>query len=118
MRILVTGSREWTDWNRVRYVLEAYKGQDVTLVHGAARGLDTIAAKVAKEFGWNVEPHPADWDTHGKKAGALRNKQMVDLGADVCIGFPLLGSIGTYHCMSIAKAAGIRTYDATETGDA
>lgn len=41
-------------------------------------------------------------------AGLVRNQLMVDLGADICLAFPLPGSRGTWDCMGRAEAAGIK----------
>ena len=54
-----------------------------------------------------METHPADWSTHGRAAGPIRNQQMVDRGADICLAFPTSSSIGTWDCVRRAKAAGI-----------
>lgn len=118
LRILVTGSRFWTDWATVRDALveaarpwikgnDTNNGKHVTVVHGGARGADTIAGELAKVMGLNVEVHPADWDRYGKAAGHIRNTEMVNAGADVCLAFPLGESRGTRHCMRTAEKAGI-----------
>lgn len=103
-RILITGSRDWTDVDPIRAALLEH-GPGV-VVHGAARGADTIAGEIAASLGWLVEAHPADWG-HGRSAGVRRNQAMVDLGADVCLAFPLPGSVGTWDCIRRATAAGI-----------
>lgn len=107
-RILVTGSRDWTDVDLVREALLAYAVQDACVLrHGDARGLDRIAAGVAHELGWTVETYAADWGRLGRQAGHVRNQQMVDAGADVCLAFPLPGSRGTYDCAARAIRADI-----------
>ena len=107
-RILVTGSRDWGDVQTLENALAAYVGDEVTLVSGACpTGADLLAEVFAKRAGWEVERHPADWDKRGKAAGPLRNQEMVDLGADVCVAFPLGESRGTRDCMSRAEGAGI-----------
>ena len=58
------------------------------LVHGDSRGADRIAASIWQSWGGKVETHRADWDQHGKKAGPLRNQQIVAAGADICPGAP------------------------------
>jgi hypothetical protein len=124
IRILVTGSRHWTDETRIRHSLTALvrrycrigltdsmqgalNGLDVTIVHGAAPGADSIATAVATAHLWTVEPHPADWARHGRSAGPRRNREMVELGADVCLGFPIGASVGTRGCLEMARTAGI-----------
>lgn len=137
-RILVTGSRQWTQSDdaalmarrrqRVRDALEAAfmllcpSPESFVLVHGAARGLDQLAAEVAQQdFSLPLEAHPAQWRTPtggtDKTAGFTRNQQMVDLGAALCLGFPLHPqqatgkdtSRGTWDCLRRAQEAGLPT---------
>lgn len=116
LRILVTGSRLWSNRELVRKALfdegvkispKGTKWSDITLVHGAAKGLDTLAAEVAEELGMQIEPYPADWSTFGKAAGPRRNSVMVASGADVALAFPLGRSLGTRNCMRLCEKAGI-----------
>lgn len=113
MRILVTGSRRWTDTKLIHEVLEPWftSHPDAVLVHGAAVGADTIAKNIWVSFGGKVEPHRADWSKYGKAAGPIRNREMVEAGADVCLAFMLPDSTGTADCVKRAKAAGIKTYE-------
>lgn len=112
MRVLVTGSREWTDSYRLtRALAEVHTrgDEDVTLVHGGAKGADFLAGEIARSWGWRVEVHPARWDEHGRGAGPIRNQEMVDAGADVCVAFFKEGEAnrGTRDCATKAKVAGI-----------
>ena len=115
MRILITGSRDWEDRMSIDWALwevaEEAGDEEITVVHGGATGADTIAGERAAAYGWNVEVHSAEWDKHGKAAGPIRNQKMVDLGADICLAFPLGVSRGTRDCMRRARAAGIRVRD-------
>lgn len=111
MRILVTGGRNYDDITAVLDALtpetsKAYaSGGTVTIVHGGARGADALVASVARKFGWGEEAHPADWGTHGRAAGPIRNQHMADLGADLLLAFP--GGRGTADMVRRATAAGI-----------
>jgi hypothetical protein len=78
-RLLICGDREWTD-ERPIVALLAQCEPGTVVIHGAARGADSIAGRVAKEFGLEVEPYPADWTVHGKAAGPIRNSQMLTEG--------------------------------------
>lgn len=106
--ILVTGSRNWTD--RI-FILEIFRRfpLPVTLIHGACRGADLIAASCAIELGWTTDPHPANWNKYGPAAGPIRNIEMLDLGADIVVGFhdDIRSSKGTKHCIREAHARGI-----------
>jgi hypothetical protein len=117
MRILVTGSRNWTDissiteaLNRQWYEANA-KGERMTVVHGAyVTGADRIARDWALTYrspSVQEEPHQARWRTQGSAAGPIRNQEMVDAGADICLAFPLGESRGTRDCMRRAVKAGI-----------
>ena len=85
MRVLVTGSRYWSDCAKLSAALDSLEHVDV-LVQGSAPGADSLAVQWANERGIKVESHPADWSTHGRAAGPIRNAAMVKLGADLYLG--------------------------------
>jgi hypothetical protein len=108
-RILVTGSRERHD-RVIPYVLTLFCEpftEGVTIVHGGASGVDKEAAAWAFRFGQEVEEHRADFRKYGKGAGPMRNREMVDAGADICLAFPDRNSVDTWDCVKRAHAAGI-----------
>lgn len=111
MRILITGGRNWKDYavihNAIIDQTVGLRAEEVTIVHGDARGADTIAGGVARKFGMTEESHPADWNTHHRAAGPIRNQKMVDLGADYALAFLEEGSKGTADCIKRIKKAGI-----------
>lgn len=117
MRVLVTGSRAWDDEERIAEAMHhAWEIVDFTnhpmptLVHGGAIGADQIAARIARQWKWQVETHLAQWRPHGiynPQAGRVRNSEMVALGADLCLAFLRNGSRGTKDCGEKAEAAGI-----------
>ena len=110
-RILITGSRTWTDVQFIKELFAWHPPKEVTLVSGnCPLGADAICEQIAKEFGWMLELHPADWKKHGKSAGFKRNKEMVDLGADKCYAFIKDGSKGATHTANLAEKAGIQTF--------
>ena len=111
-RVLITGSRDWCDENRIAgallYEVSRRPASDrIIVIHGAARGADSLAARVAVHYGWQVEAHPADWARFGKSAGFRRNAEMVARGADVCLAFIKDNSRGASHTAAIAENAGI-----------
>jgi hypothetical protein len=117
LRILITGSRSWTDHDVIRQALvKAWKDFEyphpsmVTVVHGNAKGADKWADHYARSLGFRVERHPVTpkmWREQGRGAGTARNQRMVDLGADVCLAFHKDESRGTAHCIRACVAAGI-----------
>lgn len=125
-RVLVTGSRDWTDHDLVRDALVHARyeaGRPMVVVHGACpSGADAIAAWWCRRYRHldiTPEPHPADWRQYGKTAGFRRNAEMVTAGADLCLAFVLPctkpgcsrpnphDSHGTAHCVDLARRAGI-----------
>jgi Ni,Fe-hydrogenase III small subunit len=118
-RLLVTGSRTWSDRRIIRDALAAVWDPERVLVSGHCKqGADVLCESCWSHWGGQIERHPADWPAHGRRAGPIRNAVMVDLGADLCLAFILDGSSGSTHCASLARQAGIPTkiYTAT-TGD-
>jgi nucleoside 2-deoxyribosyltransferase len=75
------------------------------VVSGGARGVDLEAEGAARARGLAVQIFPADWDKYGKRAGFLRNQQIVD-AADTVVAFHDGVSRGTLHTIGLAKAAG------------
>jgi hypothetical protein len=110
-RLLITGSRTWTDADAIARefeVVREHEGSNVVLVSGAAGGADSMCEYAAKLLGWTVERHPADW-SKGKSAGFIRNREMVELGADFCLAFIKDESAGASMTARIAKEAKIPT---------
>jgi hypothetical protein len=106
MKVLVCGSRGWDDADAVTARLlelpaEAY------VIHGAASGADQLAAEAAAAIGIPQRAFPADWKTHGKRAGILRNIQMLDEQPELVIAFWDGKSRGTAHTITEAEARGI-----------
>ena len=109
MRILVSGDRNWINGLAIRRELEKYP-IDTIVIHGAARGADSMAGSIAKSLGMQVEVYPAQWDKYGKGAGPVRNKQMLDEGKpDKVLAFheDIESSKGTKHMVKISQEAGI-----------
>lgn len=108
-RVLVTGSRDWTDEHLIYIELTRWShDDDVTVVHGdCPTGADAMADKWCELTGYPAERHPADWDRYGKRAGFIRNDEMVQLGADVCLAFIKNESKGATMTADLADAAGI-----------
>lgn len=105
--ILICGGREYADKARMREVIHLLFNHDThTIIHGGARGADTLAGEVAAEIGIAAKVYPADWKTHGKAAGPIRNQQMLDDGKPaMVIAFP--GGKGTEDMVRRANNAGI-----------
>ena len=115
MRVLICGGRDFTDWEYLEAILTPMSNtwpDHSVIVHGGAWGVDKLASAWAEFAGFPTEEYPADWEKHGKAAGPIRNKQMLDTGVDVVIAFP--GGKGTAHMVSIAKKEGVKVIEVPE----
>ena len=104
-RYLICGGRDFDDWPMLDRALRQLilHPTIATIIQGEARGADKLAAVWAVEHRAQVESYPADWSTHGRSAGPIRNRQMLDEGKpDVVIAFP--GGRGTANMIEQARA--------------
>ena len=107
MRVLVCGGRDFYDGALLKRTLDDIVTElDVVVIHGGARGADSLASWWASTRGFSVEIYPADWNAHGSAAGPIRNQEMIDKGKpDLVVAFP--GGKGTADMVRRAKAAGV-----------
>jgi predicted Rossmann-fold nucleotide-binding protein len=49
------------------------------LLHGGARGADAAIARAADQLGWPALALPAAWERHGRAAGPIRNRELLEL---------------------------------------
>lgn len=109
MRIVVCGGRDYSDRMKVFAVLSEYRRDNdrLIIIQGGASGADAIARD------WSyLQPsvrlitESADWKTHGKAAGFIRNQFMLDrYKPDLVLAFP--GGRGTADMVGRARKAGV-----------
>lgn len=114
MKVLVCGSRHFeteANYQQLKKVLGSELGFGISeIIHGGARGADTHAGRYAEEAGIPVREFPADWKQYGKRAGPIRNSQMLREGMpDYCVAFLAPNSRGTKNMIEQARRAGIPT---------
>ena len=117
-RLLITGSRSWTDVAAIRAefdIVREHEGTNVHLVSGnCPNGADKICEELAAEYGWSVELHPLDWKSgpngeYNPRAGFDRNQEMVELGADFVLAFVKDNSGGAMNTVAHARKGGLPT---------
>lgn len=89
---------------------QEYLMPNVFVISGKARGVDTAAIDWACVNWCQFREYPADWNKHGKAAGPIRNRQMLDEGKpDLVVAFP--GGKGTADMVKVAKARGFEVME-------
>ena len=108
MVILICGDRNWISYTAIQRELKRFNPNEDTIIHGAARGADSIAGKSAIWAGFTVRAYPADWGKYGRAAGPIRNQEMLDQNPDLVLAFhpDIANSKGTGHMVKIARAKG------------
>jgi len=91
----------------LNFMLEEARQRGVTEFHfgDCPTGVDKVVSTYLQGLSYKVVAHPADWDTHGKAAGPIRNQGMLDLGPVVVFVFS--GGRGTRDCHNRAQKMGI-----------
>jgi len=113
--VLVSGGREYIAWDTVNSVLtEIHKETPIDkIVHGGARGADTLGGKWARENNVLEKIYKPDWNTYGKAAGMVRNQEMLDKESiDLLASFP--GGKGTADMKKRAKYKGVEIKEVQE----
>lgn len=119
LRVLVTGSRTWQNSALIRAVLVDIHHSSSSIVDlGRIRlvsghcpdGADFIAEGIAEGLDWSIEKHPALWHVHGKRAGYVRNEEMVASTPNLCVAFWDGVSRGTKHTMDLCERYGVALY--------
>jgi hypothetical protein len=109
MRVLVAGSKFWTDWQTLMAALSLVWEPDAVLVTGACpEGAEELAAWCWRQWGGRVQRWEFDWDEPHGTVVASRHRRMLEGGADVCLDF---GSATGPHALStMSREAGVPTY--------
>lgn len=116
MKILVTGSRDWSDEKAIEREFKKLP-QGTIIVHGACpTGADAMAEKLAKKYGFPIRRYPAEWELEGKSAGPKRNAKMIreehrsgdPIHQALAFTVDLSRSRGTKDCVERARKAGIK----------
>lgn len=108
-RILICGPRTFDRPLFVFLLVAGLKrryGPEIVIIHGCARGVDSMADEAAEYLGLEVDPYPVDW-SRGSFAANVRNREMYRDGKpDLCVAMGY-GS-GTADMVSVCRAGGTR----------
>lgn len=105
MKVLCCGSRHFADPFRASLAIDARIAELplCEIIHGGAQGADTMAAAAGTRHGHPVTMFAADWETHGKRAGVIRNLEMLAQRPDLVLAFWDRESRGTLHTITEAQ---------------
>jgi len=115
IRVLVCGGRDFDDRALADRILDTHVPQGAVIIHGNARGADSLADEWATDVGLTVIACPADWNKDGKAAGPIRNSQMLAMmnpERDFVIAFP--GGAGTADMVKKAKSKKFKVIEVKE----
>lgn len=128
-KVLICGGRDFTAFEDASNIVRDHlatmswdspEKNEIMFISGMAKGADQIPFYIVdgEEDEWaGILEFPADWEKYGRKAGPVRNQQMIDQGQpDLVIAFPTEKSTGTYDMIRRAKKHNIEVvvYGPTE----
>lgn len=103
MKVAIVGSRNFRSEELVRdFIRDLDPIAVAEVVSGGARGVDTWAAEEARKLKIPVRTFQPDWDKWGKRAGFLRNTEIVEYSDQV---FAFWDGLSRGTLDSITKAA-------------
>jgi hypothetical protein len=112
MKVLVCGGRDYADRENLETQMDALcLAYPITkIVHGGARGADTLAGEWAKKRKLKVFYYQANWELYGKSAGRIRNLLMLEKEhPTLVVAFP--GGPGTRHMIKSARKKGVEVLE-------
>ena len=127
LKVIIAGSRSFQDYELLKRTLNQLFPEPVVVISGCAAGADTMGEQWAKEQGYNIEKHPADWKNlnvpickvrynkygaYNAMAGHNRNQEMLDSVKNNPEGGCVVvfwdgQSKGTENMIKISQEAGI-----------
>ena len=107
MKLAVVGSRDFNDYGLMKkYLDKIHSVEPIThIISGGARGADSLSEKWAKENNVETLIFKPDWNKYGKKAGYLRNVDIIT-NSDKVLAFWDGTSKGTQHSINLSNKEG------------
>jgi hypothetical protein len=76
------------------------------LLHGGARGADAAIGRAAQQLGWSPLVMPAQWERHGRAAGPIRNRELLQQAIAKAVAHTSPGSIASVLVVAFPGGAG------------
>ena len=107
MKVVVTGSRRWTNRNAIARAISDVKPTEI-IEGGCPRGADVLAREIARDAGIDVITYWPNWQRYDASAGPIRNQKMLLRENPVLVlAFPSRGSRGTWDMITQADARNV-----------
>ncbi len=114
LNILIAGGRDFCNYKKLEEFVNKilgdmnHKYKTITIISGMAQGADMLGVRYSIEHEHSLLKFPAEWNLYGKRAGFIRNKQMLDYIAanqdnGIVIAFWDGNSSGTKHTIYTAQ---------------
>lgn len=102
-KAIVCGGRNFSNKSLLFETLDELDVHHV--IEGGATGADALARQWAQQRFRPFTEYPANWTEHGRRAGPLRNAEMLEENPDAVVAFP--GGRGTDHMIALAAERGV-----------
>jgi hypothetical protein len=109
MRVIIAGGRDIHDYNLVLDAIVECNFNIQTVISGGAKGVDALGERYAESADVPLKIFEADWATHGRAAGPIRNRKMAE-NADALIAIWDGKSRGTKNMIETATKLGLLVY--------
>ena len=76
------------------------------LLHGGARGADAAIARAVHQLGWCSLVMPAQWQQHGRAAGPIRNRELLQRAIARAVAHSSPGSMASVLVVAFPGGAG------------
>lgn len=107
--VVVSGGRDYKDIATVEDTL-FWLNPDLVYVGDCPTGLDKFVRNWCDENEVSKKLFRAEWNTHGKAAGPIRNREMIGAASrdieHICIFVAFPGGKGTKDCTIAAETSG------------
>jgi len=86
MKLIIAGKRHFIiKESHLLNILMWFALRPDEIVSGGALGIDKAGEEYALEFGRLLKRFPANWESYGKAAGPIRNKQMAEYADELLL---------------------------------
>jgi len=109
MKVIIAGGRDYHNYETLLEAITESQFDITTVVSGGANGVDALGERYAEEMNKTLNVYEADWATHGRAAGPIRNRKMAE-NAEALIAIWDGQSRGTKNMIETATKKGLRVH--------